>query len=284
MSHTRRFAVLFVWASVGVASAFGAPKSADLQSAFNALAGDFLGSLPLNAQIGLDWSDACIGTWPHFGVGLSIGLASTPSGPLKDFCKTVNGGDLPAAARITSGWTIDARIGGFGIPFDIGLKIGGFPAFLSDKLDQYSEGLNILHAGFDLRFLVVKERRVVPAVSVGAAYNFLMGEMTLKPAKLSWSSHLVEVRAQVSKSFLVATPFLGVALGLSWSNLDCTVSDVPDAPKGNFSTGASVANSLYGRVFLGGSFNLALIKINAAVTLGFPTFGWGVSIGVRFQR
>ena len=35
-------------------------------------------SLPLETSVGLNWSDAYIGQFPHFGIGLTVGAATIP--------------------------------------------------------------------------------------------------------------------------------------------------------------------------------------------------------------
>jgi hypothetical protein len=101
----------------------------DLQNAADNVIDDLAASVPFNSAIGLNWSDAYIGSFPHFGVGASLGattidfnavsgLMSMFGVPLKieGFFEGI-GFPLPA-------YTVEARIGGIIIPVDIGVKFG----------------------------------------------------------------------------------------------------------------------------------------------------------------
>jgi hypothetical protein len=149
-----------------------------------------------------------------------------------DFLQTY-GVPLPAAA-------IDARIGGFGIPFDIGLKIGFIPDTVKAMMGSVQADYFI--AGGDFRFAILQDKGFVPALSVGAGYSYLKGgvqvagllggpqdivitdimnaagyigahTLTLSnPAVgFSWESHVLETKIQVSKNLLIFTPHLGIS-------------------------------------------------------------------------
>ena len=46
---------------------------ATFQASFQSFADGVANSLPISATIGLNWSHAYIGQFPHFGVGVSVG-------------------------------------------------------------------------------------------------------------------------------------------------------------------------------------------------------------------
>jgi hypothetical protein len=142
---------------------------------------------------------------------------------------------------------VDARIGGFGFPFDIGLKFGIIPEkakdFISDNITA-----DYLLAGGDIRIPVVKGRAIIPTVSIGAGYTYLRGtigitnvgpsetiditavmaaagytvgthELTINSPDLafSWQTHTISAKAQASWNLVVFTPHLGLgaAYGIS---------------------------------------------------------------------
>ena len=158
------------------------PAQVDLavfEGAFQDFADAAVGSLASTATSGLAWSPAHIGQFPHFGVGLTVGAAMMPYEAVKpvfdmlsitlpselDFLQTY-GVPLPAAA-------IDARLGGFGIPFDIGFKIGFIPEQVQALLGDVQADYFI--AGGDFRFAILQDKGFVPALSVGVGYSYLKG-------------------------------------------------------------------------------------------------------------
>ena len=108
------------------------PTATQLVKGFTDFAGDVATSLPFASQIGLDWSSAYIGQFPHFGVGLAAGAVMIPTNGIQEVANDLQinlpseltqphlGLPIPAAV-------VEARIGGFILPFDLGLKFGTIP-------------------------------------------------------------------------------------------------------------------------------------------------------------
>jgi hypothetical protein len=221
------------------------PAQIDLavyQAAFQDFADAAVGSLASTATSGLAWSPAHIGQFPHLGLGLTVGAAMMPYEAVKpvldmlsvtlpaelDFMQTY-GVPLPAAA-------IDARIGGFAIPFDIGLKVGFIPDQVKALLGDVQADYFIV--GGDLRFAILQDKGWVPGLSVGAGYSYLKGGVQVAGLMASqqvdvsaimgnpdgtnflnfsdptlaftWQSHVIEAKVQISKTLLIFTPHLGI--------------------------------------------------------------------------
>jgi hypothetical protein len=148
---------------------------------------DLAGVLPINSSIGLNWNDAYIGqildTPPHFGVGITGGFSTLPYKTIETLVEDAMGGDsqdipsfirtmgvpIPAAA-------IDARIGGFVLPFDIGLKFGYIDLDIEDVKVDY------LLLGADLRYRVLEQTALIPKISVGAGFNYMKSNVTMSNA------------------------------------------------------------------------------------------------------
>ncbi len=165
-----------------VAAAAFLPAQVDLavyQGAFQEFAEAAVGSLASTATSGLAWSPAHIGQFPHLGLGLTVGAAMMPYEAVApvlvmlgvtlpaelDFMETY-GVPLPAAA-------IDARLGGIGIPFDIGLKIGFIPDQVKAMMGDVQADYFI--AGGDFRYAILQDKGMVPGLSVGVGYSYLKG-------------------------------------------------------------------------------------------------------------
>lgn len=249
----RILAVLFVLVLVAAALPAQTVDLDAVEDAFQSFAEAAVGSLASTASSGLAWSPAFIGQFPHLGIGLTVGAAMMPYDAVKpvldvlsitlpselDFLQSY-GVPLPAAA-------IDARIGGFAFPFDIGLKIGFIPEPVKAMMGDVQADYFI--AGGDLRIAILKDQGSSPALSVGVGYSYLKGGVevvgliegqdldissimiasgypgthiltfTDPTVAFTWQSHVIEAKAQVSKKLLIFTPHLGIgaayALGSS---------------------------------------------------------------------
>jgi hypothetical protein len=150
---------------------------------------------------------------------------------------------MPAAAA-------DVRLGGLFLPFDIGFKIGFIPQQFDDDIRNALGGIGIdyLLWGFDIRYALVKEPKgftLIPDLIVGGGYNYYRGGISMPMPGMeeggfsidelmvpqpnltsfynysiamdtpkiafNWESHVIDVKAQVSKKILLLfTPYLGI--------------------------------------------------------------------------
>jgi hypothetical protein len=293
-------------------------------------------SLPFNSTIGLNWSDAYIGNFfeipPHFGVGVAVGATTMEFGAVNDLLGLF-GSDLGAfglKSEIGNGgfvlpaYTAEARIGGFFLPFDLGFKIGYLP-----KMDSIA-GLDYLLVGGEIRYALLKGNVILPKVSIGLGVNYLSGGISAKLDKgqefevvpgsgdtiiiddptlnFKWQSTSIDFKAQVSKSFLIITPYLG--LGASWAsskveydidsnittigftNLDdanaaLKAAGLPTVGSNGFSGSQEFTDKWGFRAFGGLSVNLAVIRLDLTGMVNFLDLNnyaaFGATFGVRFQ-
>jgi len=142
-------------------------------------------TLPFNSTLGLNWSDAYIGQLlgvpPHFGVGVSAGATTVQADEIKTLLTTlgVDTGAFPRIVPIPAA-VAEARIGGFLLPFDIGVKGGYIPPDLGKTIKDATGGLNLdyLAAGADLRFALIKGNLLLPRVSLGVGVNYMKGGLS----------------------------------------------------------------------------------------------------------
>jgi hypothetical protein len=233
---------------VAVLPAQTVPDFSALQAALNVFTDAVARDLASTAVTGLAWSPAHIGQFPHFGIGLSVGTTMMPYAAIEPFL-TELGETLPTGVAFmeSAGITlpsavIDARIGGFGLPFDIGLKIGLIP----ESAGAAADDIQVEHftVGGDLRFAILKDEGWRPGLSIGAGYSYLRGSLNIADVRgddeviditalmtnplwggkplgvyelvyddpdigLSWQSHVVEAKVQLSKKLFIFTPHLG---------------------------------------------------------------------------
>jgi hypothetical protein len=284
-------------------------------------------SLPLNSTLGLNWSDAYIGQLlsvpPHFGAGLAAGITTIKSDKLNGLLKSFGVPPLPGGVFPNPGYTVEGRIGGFVLPFDVGVKVGYFPPVGSDNFQ-----LRYLLVGGDLRYALLKDRLAIPAVSLGFGVNYLSGGIiasvkdinfgldNITPGatlslvdpslEFSWETLSFEAKAQISKSFILFTPYGGAGLIYARTKAGytakatitpsggATLDDIA-AEYGLDSASDAGFSSIkeadgFGLRFFGGiAFNMAVIKLDISVMAAtgndfdFDALGYGVTVGVRLQ-
>jgi hypothetical protein len=336
MKRTKKIpAFVLTLALAGAVPAFS-QDLADLQRA----AGDFsealAASLPFNASLGLNWADAYTGMFfpglpPHFGVGVALGYTTVNFGAVEDLLKQFklsvpDGFNL--GQMILPAYVAEARIGGFFLPFDVGLKFGTF-----EDLGNSSATVDYFLAGGDFRYALVdgKKNLLLPNVSVGVGLNYLSGSFTgsqsstlsfpvSSPGKglelsnlkvaLQWETLALDFKAQISKSFLILTPYLGLGASHAWSSAGYSVeagslsyngSDITDTEKAAINAAmksAGVEGLDFGnrgfstiiedtgwslRAFGGLSVNMAVFRLDLTGLYNFFDGNYGVTLGARFQ-
>lgn len=271
MKKTKTLAAAFAVIALVSASLYAADykipisedKKTEIANGLNAFAGNILVAAPQAATQQNVWADAYIGKLfpslpPHFGVGISLGgtkmdmtglkdAATAFEGMINDFVPdsgdssitdqlkgTVDFGSIPDIFVMPT-VSIDARIGGIFLPFDIGISAmmtnpSLFSVDLSDpnSLTSMSAPMNFnafgfngsadyLTLGIDIRYCVLDGGVILPKVSVGAGYNITKGSFGISSDKsgvdanmnLSFNTQVIYVQAEVSKSIMIATVFGG---------------------------------------------------------------------------
>ncbi|MBN2511211.1 MAG: hypothetical protein JXB03_13105 [Spirochaetales bacterium] len=338
--------LLFVCILIFTVTAFGQSIDfSDLQSTFDDFATDIAPTIPTLANVGLQWSDAWIGNIPHFGVGATIGTAFVPVETFEDVFTAMGQdsgvlGDFPSVGIPLPAVSVEGRIGGFILPFDVGIKGGFIPGALTDLSGDAIESLEYQMFGFDVRYALVKQNLVLPNVSIGVGYTNLMtkvkiplgGDQTVDSwqvpidnmgntapytltladpaAEFGWTSNIIDLKAQVSKSFLILTPYVGAGVSFGLSNVGGGISANPVISDGtdtytveqvrqqfeNYGMGdefpdvSSTGISFYGdtnapsfRVFGGTSLNLFLMKVDISAMINPVTRAFGGQLNVRLE-
>jgi len=303
-------------------SAFAEPAGlADLQRAAGNFSSTIAESLPLNASLGLNWSDAHIGMLfpglpPRFGVGVSVGATSIELSDMERLADMLGfGGHLPDMNRFPfPGYTAEFRIGGFFLPFDIGFKFGYLPSLGLPDFD-----INYFLIGGDIRYAILN-RPFLPRISVAVGFNYMRGgiggragagstfefggkyiEFDPPEVNLNWRTRSLDFRVQASHTFLIITPYLGIGVSYAWSRAGYEVNanvhgdleevntylrnlglDTIDVSSTGISS--NVYNNAFGlRAFGGMSLNLAVFRLDFTGMYSFLDGNFGGSIGFRFQ-
>ena len=229
------------------AAAFVAAQTYDeLEDGFESFSSDLAGSLPYASTIGLNWSDAYMGGFPHFGVGLTTGFVSLPTEGFEEIADLL-GVSLPSMLSDYGigvplpAYTVDARIGIPVLPLDVGVK-GGYIS--PDWLSSMDVGVDYLLLGADVRYAVLEGNMILPKVSVGVGYNYMKGgvymdgvvdgqsidltgegspggvnsiDITDGDLAYEWSTNVIDVKVQASKKILILTPSVGLGYSYGFS-------------------------------------------------------------------
>ena len=229
-------------------------------------------SLPLNSAIGLTWSDAYIGQFPHLGVGATVGFSSVPYSAVQPVIQA-----LGLESQLTSSevfgyieqygapfpaYAVDARIGGFILPFDVGVKLGTIPPDVDTTSLVDGVDFDYFLAGANVRVPLTEGKGLMPEISVGGGYNYLRASIGLSgltggdveltdfsdprpdvdktytltltdpEVKYFWRANVIDLQVQASKKVLLFTPYLGAAasigLGQAGGGLYSELVTTPD--------------------------------------------------------
>lgn len=295
--------------------AYAQTNISSLTNGLNTFVNNATASLPFASAAGLDWSDAYIGSIvgvpPHFGIGIVTGATTLPGKDLSPLVSAL-GGSLPFSDVPIPLAAINARIGGFLLPFDIGLKVGTVPGGLT--INNYN--ITYQNYGIDVRYAVFQGEPLLPNVSVGGGVDYFASEITgtygsnqtytngsntltvtAPKAVLDISAVTFEAKAQVSKTFLIVTPYLGLSALVGSSTAKAAVTSTVTSSTGNVSdwssyipgissTGFSTSNTAatFGlKVYGGTSLNILLVKVDLQGMYSILDGSYGGSLGVRFQ-
>ena len=276
-------------------------------------------SLPLIAAVGLNWSDAYIGQFPHFGVGGAVGFGTIPFDAARPVLQAMQLEDVVVNSPVfqyleqygmpVPAYSAEARLGGFFIPFDAGVRVGILPPDWSPE--SLLQGLNLDYRmfGFDVRFPIVQERGVLPDISISGGYTRLNATIGLSgiygsdvqlasysvpgvdpidivltdpSAEFFWEANVIDLKAQVSKNLLLFTPYAGfgasLGFGRAGGGFEADLSGIDQAAIDEFNAAAEQLgqDAIVLPEFVDGGF-----YVSAPMTGGwaFRAFG-GVSINL----
>ena len=271
---------------LSAASAFA--STADIDKAFESLNGTLTEVVPeTTIQLGV-WSDAYIGKLfpsfpPHFGAGVSAGGTFIETKALSNAIGTIITEINSHAAGATTNFnftvpdqiplpsaSVHARIGGFILPFDIGVY-GAYFDLNTLKFEDFTGTVNYYTIGGDIRYAIMKGSTTLPKLSVGAGYirthlalsmtgaSTYSGTVGSTPASVtanadtntSFDLNTIFVQAQISKKFLILTPYAGVRAYVtsSKSHYDYSYSstyEIGGVPQGNVPGGNGSSSRDYG--------------------------------------
>ncbi len=233
---------------------------------------------------------------PHFAIGVEAGVTKFDLQPLKEMAQIFGVEGIPNLIVYPT-ITANARVGGFVLPFDI-----GFSAMYLDFHDikTLADGfsLKFFDIGGDIRWAILKGEGPLPQVSVGVGYYYIGGKVNYSKdgvaAGFDYVSHTLFCQAQISKTFIFFTPYLGVRGILTKSNADWNwavdASKISSSPMyqdvsvgGGGKTGLEFFDKFMPQVYGGFGMNFAFFALNLSAAYEFTNNIWGADLSLRFQ-
>jgi len=289
-----------------------------LQSDTDKFAKGISESLPFNSTIGLNWSDAYIGGFRHFGVGFSTGLTTMKNESINNIMDLFGippVKDLPLVSKNSfplPAYTIETRIGVPVVPVDIGVKVGYLGQdWLKPLLNI---GIRNLLLGADVRYVIVNSKVLPMRLSVGLGFNYLSGGLSYSPPSnlefsdsgddltvekpevgINWRTTSIELKVQASFPYKIITPYAGAGLSYAWSRAGYEVTGlISDLDKGKLKQlGIDVSkdgfeknksdHDINTRVFAGFSINIVYVRLDLTAMYEILNKNFGATLGLRFQ-
>ena len=180
------------------------------------------------------WADSWIGhilPKPNFGFGINAGVSKFDLTPLAKTAKALsmgNAGDVPTETVLPT-ITVDARVGGFMLPFDVGFTAMSLD---SEKLGLLNKSIDpgyfdLFMIGGDVRYAILEGGILRPKLSAGLGVYHTSGNFGIEhdgsKAQLDFSTTSLVLTAQTSIKLLFFTPFAGARVMLSNSSADWKV-------------------------------------------------------------
>lgn len=195
-------------------------------------------SIPNSQSLQNVWAESWIGhIFPglHIGGGLNVGAASLDVSALKSAASSL---DLDGASDIPSTLAFptvaaDLRVGGFILPFDVGLSfmtLSPFESLIDSALGDAPINFSYYSIGGDVRYAIIKGMPFGFKVSGLGGLYYTSGDVNLKAsessssAALDFSATTFYLGAQASAKFLILVPFAGTRLMFTSSDVNWTVT------------------------------------------------------------
>ncbi|MCR4940008.1 MAG: hypothetical protein K5930_07885 [Treponemataceae bacterium] len=214
-------------------TAVNAVTQSELDSSLRTFAEQVADFVPRSSAGTNFWADAHIGNLfplnglPHLGAGLSVSGSLIPTAFMKTFSQAFSDPVNTWESFPLPAMSFDARVGGIILPFDIGAHVMVLDDFEDELLGVSVTIDTCLEAGADLRFAILQEGVVLPALSIGVGYTYSKGDFSFTSKSITDVSNILSssqasvttyieyettiytATAQLSKKILLLTPFVG---------------------------------------------------------------------------
>ncbi len=256
--------------------------------------------LPVIPNVSLQqgvWPDAYIGKVfpgfpPHLGGGVTAGFATVKTTALKDAIKEMEDALSVKFPTLSDTFlfptiTIDAKVGGLFLPFDIGLSIMKIPHLSLSKLGA-PVTVDFFTVGGSFRYAILQGNVVLPQLSIGLGGYYSKGYINVgatdgSSINTNFDSKIFFLETQLSKQFLFVTPFIGLRLAVSQANVswDIKAASYTLAGGASYDFNKNFAESIQPSLFGGVGFNFLFFQTTLAASFDMRYKVWGANLSFR---
>lgn len=167
----------------------------------------------------------------HFGAGVNAGVSALDVSALKDAALALGVEDVKDIndTLVFPTITVDARLGGIILPFDIGVTAMSIDTSKMGAVDEAIDpvAINFFTVGADIRYAIFEGGFMRPKWSVGAGFYYTKGGVDVDDdsakASLDFKSTTFMVNTQASIKVLCLVPFIGGRALFSKTSVDWKV-------------------------------------------------------------
>lgn len=280
------------------------------------------------------WPEAHIGKFfpafpPHFGFGISAAGTLIDTSFAKDTFDTLSKLILKDMTNIKLDFeckdimvlptcAINARLGGFLLPFDIGVfGIATIPDLLKKfNFGDFDASVDYFTFGGDIRYAIYEGNIFMPKVSLGVGYFYAQQELNFDinktksaiyndveinvninaNANLLLKTHTFFAQMQISKKILIITPFIGARAYYTFFENECNwnyktqiVNGESSTPITNDSQKVYITNkklntnNIRPQVYLGVGLNAPILQVAINVSWNPITNYWSGGSTLNFK-
>ena len=168
----------------------------------------------------------------HFGAGVNAGVSALDVSSLKDAALALGVDDVKDIndTLVFPTITVDARLGGIILPFDIGVTAMSIDTSKMDSVDKAIDpvAIDFFTIGADIRYAILQGGFMRPKWSVGAGFYYTKGGVDVDDdtakASLDFKSTTFMVNTQASIKLLCLVPFIGGRALFSKTSVDWKVN------------------------------------------------------------
>lgn len=168
----------------------------------------------------------------HFGAGVNAGVSALDVSSLKDAALALGVEDAKDIndTLVFPTITVDARLGGIILPFDVGVTAMSIDTSKMDSVDKAIDpvAIDFFTIGADIRYAIFQGGFMRPKWSVGAGFYYTKGGVDVDDdtakASLDFKSTTFMVNTQASIKLLCLVPFIGGRALFSKTSVDWKVN------------------------------------------------------------
>ncbi len=283
----------------------------DLEAGIDTFTKDLAESAPVTQTAQNQWAMSYIGNiypnGPHLGLGLNASAATLDMTGITSTIESLGlSNPLPSLfgdnKLVFPSVTVDVRLGGFILPFDIGFTILSLDSSPIDNITKNAlsnMGISVkyLAVGGDIRYAVMQDGPLNSMLSINAGFYYTGGKLGFKldevGAALNFATSTFTLGVQATAKFLVFVPYIGTRLLFTATNIDYTITPnwskilgsgtSTDGFPENITGESKTKLQFYPQFYTGFALDLAVVDITLGISYTFISNVVGANCSFRFS-